>query len=122
MPLTQGLIEVIVYVRDMARAVAFYRDGLGLRVTYPAGRADYGGEPWVTLDTGACVLALHAGGGEPGASPAKIVFGVADVHAARAALLAWGIRLGEVRPAAPGVWVCDGRDPDGNPFALEARA
>lgn len=29
----EGLMEVIVYVQDMARAVAFYRDGLGLRVT-----------------------------------------------------------------------------------------
>jgi catechol 2,3-dioxygenase-like lactoylglutathione lyase family enzyme len=123
MALTSGLIEVIVYVRDMPRAVEFYRDILGLRVTYPAGPADYGAEHWVTLDTGACTLALHAGGqGQAGADAPKIVFQVAEVESAREALVARGVTLGPVRQAAPGVRVCDGRDPDGNPFSLEARA
>lgn len=121
MALIGGLMEVIVYVRDMARAVSFYRDTLGLAVTYPAGRVDYGGEHWVTLDTGACTLALHGGGrGEAGRDAAKIVFRVADAAAARAELSAKGVALDEVRQAAPGVWVVDGRDPDGNPFSLEA--
>lgn len=116
-----GLMEVIVYVHDMARAVGFYRDALGLRVTFPADKTDYSGEYWVTLDTGACSLALHGGGqGRRGADKPKIVFRVADIHAARATLTARGVPLDEVRSPAPGVWVCDGFDPDGNPLSIEA--
>lgn len=33
-----------------------------------------------------------------------------------------GVELGEVRTPAPGVEVCDGRDPEGNPFSVEAVA
>jgi catechol 2,3-dioxygenase-like lactoylglutathione lyase family enzyme len=47
------LVEVIVYVRDMERAIGFYRDVLGLEV-------DYESTSWTTLRTGACALALHA--------------------------------------------------------------
>jgi catechol 2,3-dioxygenase-like lactoylglutathione lyase family enzyme len=37
------LMEVILYVGDMAEAVAFYRDRLGLRIAYPH-RDDYSQE------------------------------------------------------------------------------
>lgn len=116
------LMEVIVYVQDMNRAVRFYRDALGLRVTFPANATDFAQEFWVTLDTGACRLALHGGGQRrQGEDAAKIVFRVNDVHAAREALASNGVALGSVRSAAPGVWVCDGRDSEGNPFSIEAR-
>ena len=55
------LIEIIVYVEDMAAQVAFYRDVLGLRVTWPD-VGDFSGEHWVTFATGAATLALHSGG------------------------------------------------------------
>jgi predicted enzyme related to lactoylglutathione lyase len=114
-------MEVIVYVEDMPRAVAFYRDVLGLRVSYPQGASDFSGEYWVTLDSGACVLALHGGGQRrQGPDAAKMVFRVQDVQAARTELAQRGVAIGEVRSAAPGVWVCDGRDPEGNPFSIEA--
>src|SRR5690348_8743558 len=57
-----GLMEVILQVKDMNVEVAFYRDMLGLRVTYPEGAVDYSKEGWVTFETGRCVLALHDGG------------------------------------------------------------
>jgi predicted enzyme related to lactoylglutathione lyase len=121
MALIDGLMEVIVYVEDMNRAVAFYRDTLGLSVTFPAGLDDYGQEFWVTLATGQCTLALHGGGQRrQGQDAAKIVFRVTDVRAAREQLLARGVQLGEVRNPAPGVWVVDGRDSEGNPLSLEA--
>ncbi|MCH8978131.1 MAG: VOC family protein, partial [Armatimonadetes bacterium] len=41
--------QVILYVSDMGRSVEFYRDKLGLSVTYPDG-GDLSGQPWVTLD------------------------------------------------------------------------
>lgn len=118
---TTGLIEIIVYVADMDAQVQFYRDVFGLNVTYPMGLDSYAGEFWVTLDAGSVVLALHGGGqGRLGADTPKIVFGVEDIQAARAELVEKGVNLDEVRSAAPGVWVCDGRDPEGNPFSLES--
>ncbi|MBK8900587.1 MAG: VOC family protein [Anaerolineaceae bacterium] len=118
---TTGLIEIIMYVTDMAAQVRFYRDVMGLAVTYPADLESYADQYWVTLDAGGILLALHGGGhGRFGADTPKIVFGVDDIHAARAELVAQGVSLDEVRSAAPGVWVCDGRDPEGNPFSIES--
>lgn len=121
--MVEGLIEVILYVEDMGKQVRFYRDLLGLPVRYPAGKADLSAEGWVTLGTGDCVLALHAGGKRRlGQDTPKIVLRVKDVHAARAALLERGVALGEVRTPAPGVRVCDGSDPEGHPFSIEQPA
>ena len=118
---TTGLMEIIVYVADMEAQVRFYRNIFGLTVTYPANLDSYADQFWVTLDAGGVILALHGGGqGRLGADTPKIVFGVADIHEARAGLLAQGVNIGEVRSAAPGVWVCDGHDPEGNPFSIES--
>ncbi len=122
MTLTQGLLEVILHAEDMAGMVAFYRDVLELAVTFPSGAVDYAQEMWVTFDTGGCTLALHGGGQKRlGRETAEIVFAVDDVHVARATLTARGVTMGEVVPAAPGILVCSGRDPEGNRFAVEAR-
>jgi len=119
---TKGLIEIIVYVQNMNAQVAFYREAFGLDVTYPAGLSDYSNEFWVTLNTGQCVLALHGGGQKRlGADAPKLVFGVDDIHAAREELVRRGVKVGEVRSAAPGVWVVDGEDPEGNKFSIEKR-
>ena len=56
------MIEVIVYVEDMDAQVRFYRDILGLSISYPKGLIDYSNQMWVTFETGACELALHGGG------------------------------------------------------------
>jgi predicted enzyme related to lactoylglutathione lyase len=119
--ITSELMEVIVYVEDMAAQVAFYRDVLGLRVKEPPQVEDYGGLYWVELDSGACTLALHAGGQRrQGADAPKIVFRVADLDEARDELLARGVPMGEARSPAPGVQVCDGVDPEGNRFSIES--
>jgi len=113
------LIEVILYVDDMAAGVTFYRDRLGLRIAYPQ-REDYAAELWVQFDTGACRLCLHGGGSrKQGADAAKIVFRVADIHLTQAELRERGVELGEVRSPSPGVLVCDGVDPAGNRFSIE---
>lgn len=119
---TKGLIELILYVQDMNAQVAFYRDNFRLEVSYPNGLTDYGKESWVTLNTGQCVLALHGGGKKRfGEDAPKLVFGVDDIHVARDELLKRGVKISEVRSAAPGVWVCDGVDPEGNRFSIESR-
>jgi catechol 2,3-dioxygenase-like lactoylglutathione lyase family enzyme len=120
---THGLIEVILYAQDMAAQVAFYRDQLGLTVLYPSEVSNFANEYWVVLDTGACKLILHGGGDRRlGADTPKLVFGVDDIQAARTTLLQRDVAIGDVRSPAPGVLVCDGVDPEGNPFSIEAHS
>jgi len=117
-----GLMEVILQVKDMNIQVEFYRDRLGLKVTYPQGVVDYANESWVTFETGRCILALHSGGRtRHGETPShRIVFEADDIQAARNKLLHRGVQVGEVRSPAPGVQVVDGRDPEGNVYAIES--
>lgn len=118
---TIGLIEVILYVKDMDAQVRFYRDLFGLKVTFPGELTNYAKEFWVTLDAGGVVLALHGGGqGRLGKDTPKIVFGVAEIQAARAELIADDVYMDEVRSPTQGVLVCDGRDPEGNLFSIES--
>jgi catechol 2,3-dioxygenase-like lactoylglutathione lyase family enzyme len=115
------LMEIIIYVEDMNQQVSFYRDRLGFKVVNPRESEDYGKEFWVELDTGSCSLALHAGGkGRFGADAPKFVFRVHDILAARQQLINQQVEMGEIRSAAPGVWVCDGADPEGNKFSIES--
>lgn len=115
------LMEVIIYVEDMNDQVSFYRDKLGLKVKFPKQSTDYSEEFWVELDCGPCSLALHTGGKRRfGADAPKIVFRVDDILAERQTLIDKDVPLGEIRSAAPGVWVCDGEDPEGNKFSIES--
>lgn len=121
MSIVGEMMEVILYVQDMSAQVSFYRDQLGLRVRSPQHVADFGHEFWVELETGACILALHAGGQSRfGVDAPKIVFRVDDIQVARKTLTDLGVQLSEARSAAPGVWVCDGADPEGNKFSIES--
>jgi predicted enzyme related to lactoylglutathione lyase len=115
------LIELILYVENMSGQVSFYRDKFGFEIKNPQGLADYSNEFWVELDTGNCSLALHAGGKRRfGEDAPKFVFRVGDILAARQLLLDREVEMGEIRSAAPGIWVCDGADPEGNKFSIES--
>ncbi len=115
------LMEVILYVEDMDAQVSFYRDKLGLKVKSPPDSDDYSELFWVELDSGPCTLALHAGGKRRfGDDAPKIVFNVGDILAVRQTLTDQDIPMDEIRSAAPGIWVCDGVDPEGNKFSIES--
>lgn len=105
-----NLEEVVVYVEDMARATAFYRDVLGLRPTY---ESPY----WTTFASGACTLALHAGG----VAPPDPTFVVSDVDAVRDRLVGEGVEVTGIRDPAPGLRVFDLRDSEGNRLSIESR-
>ena len=116
---TGPLIEVILYVSDMNRAVRFYRDVLGLIPVYPQ-CDDYSQEFWVVLDTGGCKLCLHGGGKQDhGQDSPKIVFQVDDIQQAREELLAQGCHAEPIFSPAEGIFVCNSIDPDGNRFSFE---
>ena len=110
------LTEVVLYVRDMNRAIGFFRDVLGLQTRFESAH-------WTTFDTGACALALHAtdrrerGIGEPDPT-----FLVANADAERERLAALGVEVTELREPVAGVRVFDLRDPDGNRLSIESRA
>ena len=118
------VMEIILHVSDMNKQVAFYRDKLGLSVSWPREVPDYTKEGWVTLDTGHCVLALHDGGrirhGEPPSH--RIVFAVGNIQQARSELEKRGVAIGELRSPAPGVSVFEARDPEGNILSFEAHS
>jgi CBS domain-containing protein len=120
--LLTGIVSVILYVEDMSLMVGFYRDKLGFEVEFPAGLADYSEESWVVMDTGACQLALNAGGSNNvGDDAPMVVFGVSDIEAARNALISRGVMLEEIFDAGGGVKVAQGRDPEKNPISIEQR-
>jgi catechol 2,3-dioxygenase-like lactoylglutathione lyase family enzyme len=110
------LVEVVLYVREMERAIRFYRDTLGLEL-------DFQSDGWTTFRTGGCTLALHATERrEPGSGEPDPTFLVADAAAERARLGGAGVEVTEIREPVAGVTVFDARDPDGNRFSIESRS
>jgi catechol 2,3-dioxygenase-like lactoylglutathione lyase family enzyme len=89
----QRVDDVFFNVDDMEKAVAFYRDKLGLPVKYES--AD-----WVELDGGNVVIALRRYGSGPEGRPelgvgggATLVFEVDDIEAAKAELEGQGVKF-----------------------------
>jgi hypothetical protein len=52
--------------------------------------------------------------------PPKLAFDVKDVAATREALMARGAKMGKIS-SKNGLDLCNGKDPDGNPFGLSNR-
>jgi len=85
---------IVIYVSDMERSTAFYRDilGLPLRFTTPG---------WTEFDLGGMKLALHRSGagaaseqaGRPPAGVAHLAFVVQDIQAVYEDLRARGVRF-----------------------------
>ena len=111
---------VILYVHDMERAFAFYRDAIGLNAAFRS-------EGWSTLACGDAFVALHAiAPGIPEEAPlpyAGLNLEVDDLDAAIARAVAGGATLREIREPEPHVPVRLGvlKDPDGNGFELRQR-
>ncbi len=116
-----GVQDVYYNVRDMPRALRFYRDVLGLRVIEET-------DHWSALDVGGVRVGLHATDGEPvpivprdagGAKAgATLTLRVDDIRAEVARLTAAGVRfLYEIHDAEWGSVIAF-EDPDGNVLKL----
>lgn len=123
-PALRSIGYVIVFVRDMRRSTAFYKDTLGLAAKMESPH-------WTEFDLGATTLALHGIEDDRGPAPApladpaqkkgvaiEVVFTVDDPLAVRAQMLAVGVNVAapkHVHDAGPMVGVsCLFEDPDGN--------
>jgi predicted enzyme related to lactoylglutathione lyase len=116
-----GVQDIYYNVRDMKRAVAFYRDVLGCSVV---DESPY----WSSLQLGGVRLGLHwTGGGPVPATPrdahgahagGTLTLRVSDVDAAAAHLTASGTRL--LGPIMREAWgqLLTFEDPDGNVLKL----
>ena len=108
--LTQ-ISNVMLGTTDLTRSLTFYRDTLGLAVQFEM-------PGFAFLNAGGVTLSLseaHAKLATPVAGGTEIVFGVADVTAAHAALRARGVEfLNAPRHVTGDQWAANFRDPDGH--------
>jgi catechol 2,3-dioxygenase-like lactoylglutathione lyase family enzyme len=106
---------VILAVTDLNRAMEFYRDRLGLKLTGT-------NEDFAFFDAGGFTIALRGGRpkGESGdLSSVEIAFAVEHVKAAHSALLALGVGFKrEPRIITGTTWATDFRDPDGHVLSI----
>jgi len=105
---------VMLGVGDLARALSFYRDKLGLKIIMQ--------EPQLALlQCGTVMLGLNRGLAQatPLAGGTEVVFQVENVRAARRALMAEGVLFAtEPRQATPTDWVAHFRDTDGHLLSI----
>lgn len=113
MPRLQGAYYL---TGDMDRAVAFYRDTLGLKLKFQDGAE------WAQFDGGGASFALASPAeGARGAVGATVIIEVDDLDAQRAALERTGIEIVESREVSHGRSLAF-KDPDGNLVQLFERA
>ena len=114
MELELSIKRIILFTARMAEMASFYRDVLGLQqIDDEAG--------WKEFRAGNCNIALHNGASVVGSRPPKLVFHSNDVAETRKALTGRGARLGKLK-SGNGLDLCEGEDPDGNPFQISSRA
>ena len=109
------IAAVMLGVRDLAPALAFYKDKLGLKVIMqePSLALLQCGAVMLGLSRGHVNLAAHVAGAS------EVVFGVDSVRAAHKALGAQGIAfMTEPRQATPTDWVAHFKDPDGHLLSI----
>jgi predicted enzyme related to lactoylglutathione lyase len=109
--------RIILFVRNVQSVAAFYQKHFGLLPI----ESDEDG--WLELSAGGCNLALHratTASRERGRSPARIVFAVADVHAAKSHFAAAGLKFGKIHEV-DGFAFSNARDPEGNPIQISSR-
>ena len=115
-------LQTILYVKDMASEVHFYRDVLGLSVQYPQGLKEYAGEMWVEFKLGENSLALHGGAEGAPDSLHEVVFWVEDIDQARRAILDAGVNINEIRTLEDSALIAEGHDPEGHRIAIRTSA
>lgn len=100
------LAYAIHFVADMDRAVAFYRDALGLALKFSS-------PGWSEFATGETTLALHPASADNPAGSTHLGFGTPDVHAFHRTLTAAGVRFTRAPEPLHGVTLAEFVDSEG---------
>ena len=100
------LTYAIKYVADMARAIAFYRDKLGLELSFES-------PFWSEFATGETVLALHPASDDKPAGSVELGFGVDDLAEFYARRDQLGIHFTREPTEMHGIHLAGIRDADG---------
>lgn len=105
-------VKFMLMAKDMARAVRFYRDVLGLDVKFDS-------PEWTELTFGDAVVALH-GGGTGAHQRTGLSFQVKDIRIACKAVASGGGRVIAPPKARPGepIELAEVMDTEGNIFSL----
>jgi predicted enzyme related to lactoylglutathione lyase len=109
----KGIATVWLPVTDMARAVSFYRDDLGLEVV------DHDGD-WSEVTAGDQRIGLNEGESPAGDGGAVIAFGVDDLDATVDSLKESGVEFTDEVSGHPWGRIAPFKDPDGNDLQLYA--
>lgn len=115
-----GLDTVIIRVRDISAATAWYVQHLGAEAIYEDEEQrlaviEFGGDPEGTGAGSTLTLWQLAAGTAWAPSSTYPILATADARAAHAALAAQGVEVGELTET-PGVWYFRFADLDGNPL------
>ena len=101
-----ALTYAIHFVADMDRAVAFYRDTLGLTLKFAS-------PGWSEFATGETTLALHPSSDENPPGTTHLGFGTPDVRGFHRTMTAAGVRFTREPEPLHGVTLAEFVDPDG---------
>lgn len=109
---------VIIFVSDMKRSVAFYRDVVGMPLRFES-------PGWTEFATEGATWALHAAdgandssGGQERAGSCRPGFAVADLDAFHRRMLEHDVPCAQEPTAVFGARVAQYRDPDGLAFSV----
>ena len=113
--------QIHITVHDIDRAVAFYRDVLGMKLLFQVP-----GQAMAFFDCGGVRLYLGAAESPQFESHALLYYAVDDIDAAHTALSARGAQFVDPphpvhRDASGELWLAFLRDSEGNPLALMER-
>ncbi|MGE8475527.1 MAG: VOC family protein [Paraburkholderia hospita] len=113
-----SLNRILLYVRDVARACAFYQRYFGFTAT----RDNDDRIVELTSPHGGAILMLHpaAKGVKAGQATVKLVFDVEDVEAFKAHCATDGLVFGATH-RTDGYSFANAKDPDGNSVSISSR-
>jgi len=110
--------QLLIPVENLDRAIAFYRDTLGLRFLFSA-------PPQMSFFQSGNVRLLVGvpEGNQPRQRGSMVYFRVGDIHAVYQTLVERGVKFGASphmvhRTPTTELWLTEFRDPDGNQLAL----
>ncbi|HKE38589.1 MAG TPA: VOC family protein [Casimicrobiaceae bacterium] len=109
------LAYAIHFVADMDRAVAFYRDTLGLPLKFAS-------PEWSEFATGDTTLALHPASTENPAGTTHLGFGTDDVRAVHRELSAKGAKFTRQPTPQHGITLAEFVDSEGARVSLSGKA